>query len=326
MSEWRKDPLVDRWVCIAPGRAARPDFYASHEPERQCPFCPGHEGETPDAVQEVFDRQGAWQLRVVPNRYPAFETAARFVLPSVGLWCAAPGQGAHEVVIESPRHVRGFEDLTKLEAVAACRAIQDRLRALSRDRSLAWAVAFKNVGPWAGASLDHTHSQLMATPMVPADVQLETDAAARHWALHGRCAWCELLAGEMTTGSRVIEATLGLLAWAPFASRWPWEMHVAPRVHAARYELAAGELMHELAGLLRRCLRRLCQLHPGAPYNVLFRTAPLVGGDDASFHWRVEILPRLATWAGFEWASGQAVNTVVPELAAAQLRAALVGR
>ena len=181
MSEFRKDPISDHWVIIAPNRARRPEQFAGDSNARiprRCPFCRGHEGDTPPAVA-AYDADGrsadslAWQVRVVPNKYPAVAQADSRLTERSGFFETRPGVGIHEVIIEAPDHILSFSALEPSQAALVFRAYRDRLRHLRENPSIAYAQVFKNSGPAAGASLEHAHSQLIATSVVPTQVQSE---------------------------------------------------------------------------------------------------------------------------------------------------------
>ena len=155
MSEYRHDPVTGQWVIIARNRGERPDEFAETIWERvsgDCPFCAGREAETPPEVARYQLRRGQrWQVRIVPNKYPAVTTSAPPLEASLSLQ-AHSGFGVHEVVIESPEHVTSLTELTADAVTLVFRAYADRLAALRARGDLAYGVVFKNVGASAGAS------------------------------------------------------------------------------------------------------------------------------------------------------------------------------
>jgi len=323
MSELRRDPVSGAWVVLAPDRAKRPLDFA-HEapaPDRRdtCPFCPGHESETPPEIAAIREG-GGWRLRVVPNRYPVLRTEEQLRTHSEGVLEARTGVGAHEVIIESPEHVRslGALDVAQVGRVLGmCRA---RLLDLKRDGRLVYGLVFKNVGPRAGASLEHTHSQLIATPVVPERVQAEIDRCARHHRERGRCLQCDLVVQERMTGTRVVLETANFVALAPFASRAPFETHLVPKAHQSHFEGIDEAAIPELGEALRTAVRKIEKALDDPPYNLIFQSAPLGSPPMDSYHWRIEIIPRVVGVAGFELGTGFFINTVPPEEAADYLR------
>ena len=175
MSELRRDPLTGRWVIIASHRNARPNEFASRPPRPsarlKCPFCAGNEAETPPEIARYPADAGRWSVRVVPNKYPALSPPEAGQVPVAGLLHSRAGEGAHEVIIESPRHVASLTELSRDEMRLAVRVYRDRLRRMRDDGRWRYALVFKNVGALAGASLHHIHSQLLATDLIPPEIQ-----------------------------------------------------------------------------------------------------------------------------------------------------------
>lgn len=310
--EHRRDPVTGRWAVVAPARAHRPMRAALPPPAdspADCPFCPGHEHDTPDEVYAVRDAAG-WRLRVVANKYPAVEPDA------------PAGAGRHEVVIECREHVVRPADVSVEAHADLFRAYRDRLRAHAADPALAYTLAFKNVGPAAGASLAHAHSQLLATPFVPPLVQDELAAAAAHFARTGKCVFCELVAAERG-GPRVVTESSDFVAVTAFAPRFAYEVWVLPKSHAARYGAAPDGQLDDLAGLVKRVAGALDAVLGPVAFNWYVHTAPHRSPELPHYHWHLEILPRTATPAGFEWGAGCHVTVTAPEAAAADLRRAM---
>ncbi|HEX4611029.1 MAG TPA: HIT domain-containing protein [Urbifossiella sp.] len=327
--EYRRDPVTGRWAVVAPARALRPlvphPAPAQADPPADCPFCPGNEHDTPGELLADRDPASApngpgWRLRVVPNRYPAVEAAPAPLLPSGDLFTAAPAAGRHEVVIACPEHVVRAAELPRGAYRGLFRAYRERMAAHAADPGLAYTLAFKNVGADAGASLAHAHAQLVATPFVPAIVQEELDASAAYHTRTGRCVFCDLAAAERSGPRRVCE-TGDFVAVAAFAPRFAYEVWVLPKGHAARYETIADAAVGEFAGVVRRVVAALDAVLGPVAFNWYLHTAPLRSADLPHYHWHLEIIPRTARPAGFEWGGGCHVTATAPERAAADLRA-----
>ena len=338
MSELRKDPIVDRWVIIAENRAHRPNQFAT--PPRTssavaCPFCEGSEHETPGEIAArrepgtAADGRG-WRVRVVPNKYPALELEdgadrlgtepANMAAAGGDLFHVAPGVGAHEVIIESPRHILHTADLTEESLCEVLCVYRDRLAHWKQDGRFAYGVLFKNVGQPAGASLEHLHSQLMVLPSVPTSARAELDAAAALYVEHGLCIYCTMTDEELALDQRMVLATADFVAFCPFASRFPFETWILPRRHASHYEDTGDACLESLAVVARQVLGCIERASEYPAYNLILRTAPFDISQLEHYHWRIEILPRLAQTAGFEWGSGCFINPVAPERAAQVLR------
>jgi UDPglucose--hexose-1-phosphate uridylyltransferase len=329
MSEFRQDPLSRRWVIVGSDRAARPNEFVELPVARQpipCPFCAGNEHETPEEVRRyVLPGASGWQVRVVPNKYPAVDVqqACPGCLPlGSSLGSPVPGFGRHEVIIESPRHLASFSELSDAETELVFRAYRDRLLALKSEGRYAYVQIFKNAGPAAGASLEHIHSQLLALPAVPEVVAQELASSAEHFAKSKKSLVQSIIENEIAAGERIVAQTGNCVAFCPFASRFPYEVWIAPAAHLARFELASDSLLAEVAQLVSQVIRRIESATSGGPYNYFLHTQPFTGAKDEHYHWHLEILPRVTKVAGFEWSTGCFINPCPPEAAAAQLRSA----
>ena len=320
MPELRQDPLSGRWVIIAENRAARPDQFVAASDSRVdvCPFCPGHEDLTPEATtiypSGSADKQ--WHVRVIPNKYPAVELNASGDRGEAAI-------GVHEVIIESSAHVVSLSEVSDEEARLTFVAYRDRLHASRQDLRLAYGLVFKNARADGGASLVHTHSQLIALATVPADVQYELAQAGEHRMLYGSCAFCDLIDGELD-GDRFVTDTDSFVVFCPFGSRFPYEMWVLPREHRESFEETPDAELAELAELMQNLIRRLETRLDSPAYNYWIRNAPFRLSSHDHYHWRIELTPRLTRLAGFELGTGCFINPVSPEQAAAQLRSILV--
>src|SRR5689334_21697154 len=237
MSEYRHDPLSRRWVIVGGERAGRPNEFveaASRASGLTCPFCAGHEADTPPTIAMYgANGKGKWLTRVVPIKFPAVtangtpETPAKMFVATEDT-AALPGYGRHEVIIESPRHVASLSELTDAEAEAAFRAYRDRLRQIKAERQYRYVQSFKNVGPAAGASLEHVHSQLVALPDVPGVVQQELESSGEYFQSHKRSLLLDMLEKELAAGERVVMETKHFVAFCPYASRFGFEVWIVP--------------------------------------------------------------------------------------------------
>jgi UDPglucose--hexose-1-phosphate uridylyltransferase len=238
------------------------------------------------------------------------------------LFARTIGEGHHEVIIESPDHVRAFTALTPAQSALVARVWRDRLAMAAADPRIGYALIFRNHGRMAGASREHVHSQLLASPAVPSGIAVTLDNARAHHAATGRCIWCDVIAAE-TAGAapRLIAQDELTVTLAAFAPRFAYEAWILPRRHAHDYGAANDATCEALARALASLLHRLNRVMGDVPFNMGLQTAPR-GADAASTHWRAEVYPRLHHLAGYEWGSGSAIVSVTPEDAAAQLRSA----
>lgn len=332
MSEYRQDPLSQRWVIIGcDERSARPNEFVEATSRRDdvaCPFCAGHETDTPAALASYsVNGKGTWLVRVVPNKYPVVKSSAPVVVgptpKSDAGQAAVPGFGHHEVIIESPRHVASLSDLTDAEAELAFTAYRDRIRVLKADGRYRYVQIFKNAGPAAGASLEHVHSQLLALPQVPEVVQQELANSANYFQQHRRPLLVDLIEQEIGHRCRIVAITEQFIAYCPPASRFPYEVWLAPRRHQSRFEDLPADKLGELSRLARDCISCIERALAQPAYNYFLHTQPFDSPAHDHYHWHIEIIPRLTKIGGFEWGTGCFINPQVPESAAAELRAAL---
>ena len=328
MPELRKDPVVGRWVIISTERARRPSDFVPGGPERKdgvCVFCPGQEARTPEEILAVREPGSApnmpgWSLRVVPNKFPALRIEGDLEPSGEGLYDRMSGVGAHEVIIESPDHHATLASLPADRVTDILQAYRDRMRDLRKDARFEYVIIFKNQGEAAGASLEHPHSQLIATPIVPIMVEEELDGGLRHFRLKKRCIWCDIIHQERRAGGRLVLEEAGFVAVAPFAPRFPFETWILPVQHRWSYEETSSVDLGGLGRVLAEVLRRMTRVLSDPPYNFTLHSAPLKTEALDHFHWHLEIIPKLTRVAGFEWGTGFFINPTPPEVAAKFLR------
>ncbi len=340
MTELRRGPIGNRWVIVAPIRGKRPsDFHALGEKAKDlskadCPFCPGNEDKTPPEIYRVSNPDGSWQVRVVPNKFPALsDDFCGLEQVSVdGLYQRMSGRGRHEVIIESPDHRKGIAELSLSGVEKIVDTFAVRLREIKKDIGHKFVLLFENHGKPAGASLSHPHAQIVATPIVPQMIRRYLQEAHSYYKDKGQCVFCDVLRTELRSGERVIEESDEYVVYAPYASCFPFEMKIMPKEHSHRFTDITGVQRREFADILKRTLRRLKDLLDDPPYNLMLHTAPNVSARsnkhdyystlEDGYHWRVVIIPRLTVMAGLEHATGFYINPVPPEQAAQYLREA----
>ena len=329
MSELRKDPVTGRWVIISTERRKRPTDFRLESVKAgrddSCPFCEGHEHMTPREVL-AHRRNGSgpntagWELRVVPNQFPVLRVEGILDRQGEGLFDKMNGIGAHEVIIETPRHDETLATMSEAAVEQVLWAFRERVQDLKQDRRFRYIIVFKNHGSAAGASLDHSHSQLIALPVVPREVRDEVDGARVHFTAKERCVFCDIVRQERQEARRLIAENADMVAIAPYAPRFPFETWLLPKRHQALFEDAPRHEIASLARLLSDVLRRMNRALRHPPYNLLIHSAPLAEPAGDYYHWHVEIIPTLTKVAGFEWATGFYLNPTAPEEAAQVLR------
>jgi UDPglucose--hexose-1-phosphate uridylyltransferase len=328
MSELRRDPITGRWVIIATDRARRAADFVSDETLIQpgpCPFCKGNESKTPYEIA-AYREMGAepnkpgWRVRVIPNKFPALRVEGDLDRRGDGIYDLMNGLGAHEVIIESPQHVASLTSLDRDNIQEILWMYRDRLNDLKRDMRLIHGVIFKNVGKSAGATMEHTNSQLIATTVIPITVQVEMDGALEFFKRRERCVFCDILRQEIADGGRVVERTHNFAAIEPYAARFPFETWILPLSHSSNYEFIQRSVVGDLADILKSTLGRIETALSNPPYNFVLHSGPFKEPSMPHYHWHIEIIPRVTRVAGFEWGTGFYINPVSPEEAAGFLK------
>lgn len=331
MPELRKDPVTGSWVIIAIERGKRPsDFQSPKEEETGsfCPFCNGNEHVTPPEIAAyrtpgTAPNTPGWQVRVVPNKFPALAIEGDLGKRADGIYDRMNGVGAHEVIIETPDHGKGLADLELPHVRQVIQMYKERVADLGKDHRLKYSLVFKNWGQTAGASLSHTHSQIIATPVVPILVNEEIAGAARYRSFRERCVFCDILDQDLADGSRIVFENKSMVCLTPFASKSPFETWLLPKEHLCAFEDTTDPVLDDFAEALKETLTRIKVTLDDPPFNFMLHTAPYHEHGLPHYHWHLEIVPRLTKLAGFEWGSGFYINPTPPEQAAEFLREAL---
>jgi len=326
VNELRRDPITGRWNILFLDRMlGHADFVVEpHKKNPQgCSFCYGNENLTP--LEIIAHRKygppnsPGWTVRVVPNKYPALRIEGELDKEGIGVFDMMNGIGAHEVIIDTPDHLRDMADLSYAEMEEVIWAYLARSVDLRRDKRFKYILIFKNYGKSAGASLEHPHSQLIALPIVPKVVQEELDGAAKYYDYKERCVFCDMIRQEREEKERIVYEDDKILAFCPYMSRFSYEIWVLPKKHQSDFALTKRDCVGSLARALRDCLARIKALLSDPSYNFIIHSSPINGGEREDYHWHIEIMPKLSKVAGFEWGSGFYINPVPPEIAAKNL-------
>ncbi len=328
MAEIRNDPVTGRWIIASTDNPMEPADFES-EPQRpgsgNCPFCLGNEGLTPPEISARRPAGGApngpgWTVRVVPNKFPALRIEGDLNRTGVGIYDAMNGIGAHEVIIETPDHLKHLADFEPPEMLPVLEMVQERFADLRKDKRFRYLLIFKNYGETAGASLSHPHTQLIALPIVPKRVLEEIRRADAYFDQKNRCLFCDIIHQEREERERLVLETDRMICFAPYASRAPFELWIMPKDHGADFTQLGPEPLADLGKILKEVLNRMKQVLRDPSYNFMLHTSPLEASHHEGYHWHLEIMPRLTRVAGFEWGSGFYINPTPPELAARHLR------
>ena len=326
--ELRKDPIVGRWVIIAPDRLSRPQNVQDCDAIDAGAFDPFLEGNEVTTTDEILayrehgtPRNGpGWRVRVIPNKFPAVRVEWEQVKRGDGMYDKMSAVGAHEVIVECPHRETNMSRLTVDNIREVFWVYRDRLVDLKRDPRLVHALIFKNKGALAGASLDHSHSQLIVSPIVPIAIKEELDGAEHFYRYRGRCIFDDMIQQELASESRVVFETEQFIVFCPFASRFPFETWILPKQHSSHYENVTRGMIEELGMVMKKTLQKLEYALDDPPYNYVLHTAPFDSQPLPHYRWHIEIFPRINRVAGFEWGSGFYINPVAPEHAAEFLR------
>lgn len=347
--EIRINPIVPtESVLVATARSMRPRKAEEPAPRdtrrhvETCPFCHGNEDKTPPQIARFPDGPD-WKIRIVENLYPVLGNERNQPGFVYGLQQAIDGFGRHEVIIDNAEHGIAIQEMEETHLSMLFGVYQQRMKDLYQlDERLKYVLVFKNFGPAAGASMAHTHSQIIATPVVPQNVFDEVSYSKQYYQRNHHCIFCSLIDEALTFEATIYDRTTGhvvrqisvgqyvvergerFIAIKPFASRYEWEVHILPLNHNSNYITSSQEDLDDLARVLKRTMSRLDAVIGGAQYNFFLHSLP--HGDefhdcDSSYHWHLEICPRTSIPTGFELGSGLFVNTISPEEAAEQLRA-----
>jgi UDPglucose--hexose-1-phosphate uridylyltransferase len=326
LTELRQDLVTGDWVVIATGRAKRPEEFAAQkramieeDPNKMCLFCdPEASGQEKDVlIYNTLD--GDWSLRVFPNKYPAFSRSRVPKHFEEGPYFGMDGTGYHEVIVTRD-HQKQIALLEKIEVAEIIDAYQDRYIDLMNKKSINYIEIFHNHGREAGASIAHPHSQLMAIPIISPYIKGELDGAELYWKTNKDCVYCAMIEWEAEHEKRLIFENNNFIAFCPYSSRAAFEIWVMPKKHKPYFERITYEEKIELAEVLQISINKIYKALGDPAYNFYIHTSPCDGKDYPHFHWHIEILPRTATWAGFELSTGIEVSTIQPEIAAEFLR------
>lgn len=350
--EIRINPIVPtESVLVSTARGLRPrkaEKLFEHSTESKvdtCPFCKGNEKQTPPTLLSWSPKDQAeenWKIRIVENLFPVLSDKQISQNLSFGLQHVIDGYGRHEVVIDHDNHSIHVDHMSQEHIHALFKIYRDRMQVLyDSDSRIKYVLVFKNFGPAAGASIAHTHSQIVAMPVVPENVANELQHSYEYYQKFNQNIFSHLVDEALTfeatiydresgevrrkidVGQYVIDKTKRFIAIKPFASRFEWEVQIFPLFIQADYLECSNEDLEDFAALLKRTMLRLNNVIGGAQYNYFLHSIP--HGEEFtkysdSYQWHLEICPRTSIPTGFELGSGLFVSTVSPEDAAKKLR------
>ena len=337
MPELRKDPIIGRWVIIATERSSRPSDFESQEvsslktcPGKKaengsCPFCEGNELMTPPEVDSdrapgtSADSSG-WQTRTVPNKYPILKNEPNIEEVQRGVFDVMSGVGEHEVIIEGTKHDQQLADLSVEQIQRIIEAYKRRSLHLSKDKRFKYVLIFKNYGVSAGASLEHTHTQLISLPIIPKRVAEEFVCSSDYFKVKNSCLFCDIIKQEIEEAKRDICENEDFIAFCPFASRSPFEITIMPKSHQTHFTDITDKQIGNFAQIFKDVLMRVKIVLNDPPYNFIIHTSSINDEKRDYYHWHLEFMPKLSKIAGFEWGTGFYINSTAPEVAAKFLK------
>lgn len=329
MPELRLNVITREWVIIATERAKRPeDFKNSHIIEKSppppylatCPFCPGNERKTSKERFRSGDTNG-WKIRVVENKYPALSsTEERKWTPDGGIRKTVSGAGIHEVIIENPLHNMNLGLMEPKDVEEIVGVYKTRFIEAHRDPRVEHVIVFKNYGEAAGTTLEHPHSQLIATPVVPVQFRDRVQSAMHYFDDTGDCLFCTVLKKDREDGSRVVIDTRHFMTFIPYAALSPFHTWIFPKRHSASFASITEDEVRDLAHHLRTVLAKFYHGLEDPDYNYVIRSSRPEDEGNNYCHWYLSIVPRITKAAGFELGSGMFINTSLPEKNAEFLR------
>ena len=328
MSDLRQDPVTGQWVVISELRAIRPNEFRQVETRRSdlaCPFCAGFEHQTPAALDEVT-RKGesstdeSWLIRVVPNKYPALTETAQTADASGGPYQSASLPGHQEIVIQSPRHVASFSQLTDEELDASLQIFRKRVEFVQQLPAIEHVMLFTNCRSDAGASLEHIHSQIIGTPIISPNLETRHQLAEAHLESNNKAMMECIVSWELDQAQRIVASEDSWVVFCPFASRFPYQVWIAPRHPESDFVRCDEKSLNQLGRMIREVVDRLERVHDFPAYNIMFHSGAHRQNRWNGYQWYVEIVPRLTRFAGYELGTGCWINHVSPDEAARQLR------
>ncbi len=324
MSEFRYNKLTKQWVLFAPNRAKRPFELQKNKEillqgKESCPFEPGNEKMTPNEVARFEDENGNWTSRVVPNLYNALSIEDDINSQRQNGFEKRSGFGAHEIIIETREHHLQMFDYKTSNFIEYFNIIKKRVNDLKKDKRLKYFSIFKNNGLDSGASLEHSHSQLIAMPFLPTSIESELKEYKEFKEQHGRSFFEDLIYDEKSFEKAIVIENSSFIAYCPYASSFSFEVIIMAKEDISnilecedRHTYALSEIMEFIFSKYKKALGEI-------PFNMLIKNGDLQNKNNTNrFH--IQICPRIYKMAGFELDSKIQINTILPELAAQILK------
>jgi UDPglucose--hexose-1-phosphate uridylyltransferase len=326
MSELRFNFVTGDWVIIAPERAKRPeDFISSRKKEQlpayvaTCPLCEGNEDKTPPETFRI-NKDGKWVVRVVPNKFSTVNLESNIIRQSTGVKKFMTGAGLHEVIIDTPLHNASIATLPVSNVEDILLAYKNRFLELYKINYIEHVIIFKNHGLRAGTSLQHPHSQIVGTPVIPGRLKSRIEEALRYYDDFGECLYCLILREELNDSVRIISQNDSFAAFIPYSALSPFHIWIFPKRHSGCFGSITDSELHDLASILKETLQRLNIGLKNPDFNYVIHSLSPQECAVRYFHWYLSVVTRITRTAGFEIGTGMYINPSVPDSSARFLR------
>jgi len=322
----RQNIITGEWVVIAPERAKRPqDFMIPKSvkvvDKNKCPFCVGSEGYK---ANEKIQQASTENIYVIENRFPAFveeesKASVRSFYPESGFYRARPSVGDHEVIVVKNHDIL-LMHFTKDLMNELLEVIRGRYLWMKEHERVTYIMPIYNHGAEAGASIEHPHAQIFASGVMANTVGREIEGSDRYFGINGECVFCDIIRHETKEKARIVFENENFISITFFAARFPFEVWIYPKKHESQFELTSKHSMKQFSDVLMETLYAIDKTLDNPPLNMYIHTLPTTTSDSASFHWHLEIIPRVSNYGGFELGSGVVIDVMSPEEAADYLK------
>jgi UDPglucose--hexose-1-phosphate uridylyltransferase len=333
MLNLRKDPLTKTWVLIQDLEEYKPTIPpVVDRPEDECSLCAGNEALVPNQIATYNKPNSSdWMVRVIPHKKPKFKVETELHREGVGLYDMISNTGAHEIIVEHPKHGVHFADLPDENVHKILYAYKDRINDLRKDKRFKYILIFKRYlnsnGKYDRKISGHPYSELIATPITPKYIKEELNAARDYYELKERCIFCDILNETRRSENRIIYEDAFMLAYAPFAARFPFEIRLMPKRHQNDFTMINFDEIQSLTAALKEILNKIRISLNNPQYDLVLHNSPnnfphpgywITIKED--FHWHFVIIPKLFYETSYEWASNLYINSVPPERYSEYLR------
>ncbi len=322
MSQMRKDIISGEWVIFASNRRKKPYAFKHNSkirenPDTVCPFCMGHEScTTPERFR--LEKDGNWEIRVFKNMYPAVDELS-FEVNMDNFYDSMEGIGFHEVLVDTPVHNEELHEFSCDHIERVINVLKSRFALFEEMDEIKYVQIFKNNGPMAGASISHSHWQVIGVPIVPCEQERALLSFKNYKEKNGTCLMCDMAEHEIKFGERLVFENAGFAAFIPYAAKFSFEIWVVPKKHISSIAYMGEEEIKYFAEAIKTIISAVKDIKEDLCYNICFQDIPK-GHKDEEFHWYMRILPRIGAPAGFEYGTGSYINPILPETAAETVR------